>query len=62
MPKPWPNSCPPDLRRELESVLGWRSHGPAEIWGAMKEWAERHGVEPPAELPGEGSPETRLDQ
>lgn len=44
---PWPNSCPPDLRRFLEAVLGFRSHGPAELWGAFKDWAEVRGIEAP---------------
>lgn len=61
MTKTWPNSCPPDLREELERVLGWRSHGPAELWGAFKEWAERHGVEPPAELPDDPRPPISTD-
>ena len=48
----WPSNIPPDLRRQLESVMDARSYGAADIWGAVKEWLENHGVEP-VELPEE---------
>lgn len=50
-PMSWPQSIPPDLRRALEGVLSTRSHGPAEIWGEVRDWLEKHGVEAPERLP-----------
>jgi hypothetical protein len=50
-PRSWPRTCPPDLRRRFEEVLSWRSHGPAELWGAVEEWLTLHGVEAPDGLP-----------
>ena len=46
----WPQNCPPDLRRMLEGVLSQRSHGPAEVWGELRDWLVRHQVEAPADL------------
>jgi hypothetical protein len=48
---PWPQTVPPDLRARLEDVLGQRSHGAAEIWGEIRDWLVKHGVEPPDGLP-----------
>lgn len=57
MPAPWPNTCPPDLRRALDGVLAARSRGAAEVWGEVRDWLERHGVEPPPDLQEEQPPE-----
>ncbi len=43
----WPHSIPHDLRPRLEDVLGQRSHGPAEIWGEVRDWLVKHRVELP---------------
>ena len=55
----WPHSIPAGLRRRIETVLGQRSHGAAEIWGEIRDWLEEQGVEMPdsvtGELPIEGS-------
>lgn len=55
----WPSSCPQDLRDRLEMVLGFRSHGPQEIYGAVKEWAEKHEIEAPEGLPERPAGQTR---
>jgi hypothetical protein len=47
----WPKTCPPDLRRRLETVLSFRSFGAAEIWTELEEWLIAHGVAPPDDLP-----------
>lgn len=56
---PWPYSVPAGLRRRIESVLGQRSYGAAEIWGEIRDWLEENGVEMPKgiklEQPPEGS-------
>jgi hypothetical protein len=46
----WPNNIPPDLRRLLESVLSYRSVGAAEVWGEVRNWLIKHGVEAPERL------------
>lgn len=46
----WPASCPPDLQYKLETVLGFRSFGPQDLYAVFKEWAEEHRVEAPADL------------
>ena len=43
--KKWPNEVPPDLRYRLESVLSFRSFGPADVWGVVREWLEAQEVE-----------------
>lgn len=43
----WPHRIPAGLRNRLEAVLSQRSHGAAEIWGALQEWLEAEGVEKP---------------
>lgn len=54
----WPHSIPAGLRRRIDSVLGQRSHGAADIWGEVRDWLVEHGVEMPdgveVELPPEG--------
>jgi hypothetical protein len=55
---PWPQTVPPDLRPRLEDVLGQRSHGPAEIWGEIRDWLVKHGVEAPGGLPFDRPGET----
>lgn len=47
----WPNDCPADFRKAVQAVLDTRSHGAADVWGAVKEWLEAHGVEAPETLP-----------
>lgn len=47
VPPQWPNECPPDLRPRLEEVLSMRSHGPAEIWGVVKDWLVANRAEAP---------------
>ena len=44
----WPHNPPDDLRYALETVLSYRSKGPVDLYAAFRDWAERHGVEPPA--------------
>lgn len=56
----WPHTLPPDLRRRLEVVLSQRSHGPAEIWGEVRDWLVEHGVEAPA-LPEDTRYDGRVD-
>ena len=55
----WPHSIPEDLRRRLDAVLSQRHHGAAEIWGEIRDWLEKHGVEKPdaieAERPIDGA-------
>lgn len=56
---PWPHSIPAGLRNRLAEVLSFRNHGPAEIWGVVRDWMEENGVEMPegitVEQPPEGS-------
>lgn len=59
----WPNTIPEDLRRILSGTLATRSVGPAEVWGDLRDWLIRHGVEPPAHpLPEYRPPERGADQ
>lgn len=55
MSDPWPHRIPAGLRRRLESVLSQRSHGPAEIWGEVRDWLEAQGVEKPDHIHPETS-------
>ncbi len=48
---PWPYTVPEDLRPRLEAVLSFRSHGAAEIWGEVRDWLEKHGVDMPLDIP-----------
>lgn len=50
---PWPYSISVGLRRRIESVLGQRSHGAAEIWGEVRDWLEENGVEMPEGIEAE---------
>lgn len=56
----WPQTVPADLRPRLEEVLSYRSHGPAELWGVVREWLAEHAVEPPERLPEEPAPGPRF--
>lgn len=47
----WPQTIPPDLRRKLDSVMGYRSCGPQDVWGEIRDWLVMHGVEVPDDLP-----------
>lgn len=59
----WPNTIPEDLRRILTGTLATRSVGAAEVWGDLRDWLIRHGVEPPAHpLPEYRPPERGADQ
>jgi hypothetical protein len=59
----WPHSIPEGLRRRLEAVLSQRHHGPAEIWGEIRDWLEAQGVEKPAAIEVERSINSaQLDQ
>lgn len=45
---------PPDLRHQLDAVLGTRTRPlSADVWTELREWLERHRIEPPEELPRE---------
>ncbi|SFQ17709.1 hypothetical protein SAMN04488047_1449 [Tranquillimonas alkanivorans] len=46
----WPYTVPHDLKKRLEEVLSVRSHGPAEVWGEVRDWLEAKGVEMPEGL------------
>ena len=47
----WPQTIPPDLRRKLENVIGYRQFGPQDLWGEIREWLVAHGVDAPPQLP-----------
>jgi hypothetical protein len=49
----WPNTIPADLRRRLDAVLSLRSVGAPEVWGEVRDWLIKHGIEAPAQLPEE---------
>ena len=53
---PWPNTIPADLRRLLDSTLSHRSVGAAEIWGDVRAWLIKHGVDAPERLPEDPPP------
>jgi hypothetical protein len=56
LPMLWPKTVPDDLRRRLEEVLGYRNRpAPQDVWGALLEWLEGEGIEPP-------SPSSSLDK
>lgn len=50
---PWPNSIPADLRRTLDGTLSQRGVGSAQVWGDVRDWLIKHGVEAPKILPEE---------
>lgn len=50
-PANWPQTIPPDLRRKLENVMGYRQFGPQDLWGEIREWLVAHGVDAPEVLP-----------
>lgn len=47
----WPHTIPADLRRRLESVMGFRSFGPTDVWAELCDWMIEHGVPAPEKLP-----------
>lgn len=47
----WPNNIPVDLRRRLDAVLSLRSCGAPEVWGEVRDWLIKHGIEAPERLP-----------
>jgi hypothetical protein len=57
LPMPWPHSIPAGLRNRLAEVLSFRNHGPAEVWGAVRDWLEENGVEMPEGIEVERAPE-----
>ena len=59
----WPHTPPDDLRYALEAVLSFRSKGPADLYAVFRDWAERHGLDPPdgAWRPGKRLPQIYED-
>ncbi len=57
----WPQTIPPDLRRRLDGVMGFRSFGPNDVWGELRDWLVLHGVEAPAKLPEHDGPKGQQD-
>lgn len=51
----WPQTIPADLRPRLAEVLSFRNCGPAEVWGAVRDWLEANGVEMPEGIKAEQS-------
>ena len=48
----WPANIPHDLALMLDELDRHRdSPAPADIWGAVREWLDRHGVDAPDTLP-----------
>jgi hypothetical protein len=59
----WPNTIPEDLRQRLTGTLAARSVGPAEVWGDLRDWLIRHGIQPPDQpLPEIERPARFFDQ
>lgn len=46
----------------LDRALSARSHGPAELWGEVRDWLILHGVEAPEKLPEDVKIERWIDQ
>ena len=39
-----PENIPDDLRKQLETVLGFKTHpNPADIWAVVREWLAERG-------------------
>lgn len=53
---PWPHTIPEGLRNRLAEVLSFRNHGPAEVWGAVRDWLVENGVEMPDHIRPEAGP------
>lgn len=34
----WSQNIPPDPRRRLKNVTGYRPFGPQDLWGEIREW------------------------
>lgn len=49
--KPLPEICPNDLRERIETVLGFRSYGPSELYGVVREWIAEQEAKEPSEPP-----------
>lgn len=49
----WSQTIPDDLRRRLENVMGYRSFGPQDLWGEIREWLAANDLPPPAESSGD---------
>ncbi|MEM7667406.1 MAG: hypothetical protein AAF250_16265 [Pseudomonadota bacterium] len=47
-----PELLPDDLRHRLETVMGFRYHGAADLYAAFREWFEQQNVVRP--IDGEG--------
>ncbi|MEM1152211.1 MAG: hypothetical protein AAGI03_16990 [Pseudomonadota bacterium] len=56
---PWPRDCPSDLHTALSEVLSLRNQNAQEVWGNVREWLVKHGVEAPDDLPKQPAPETK---
>ena len=58
----WPSMIPHDLRNYLLDLERMRCPTtPQDQWGAIKEWLEKHGVEPPDHmLPVSPNPEGKM--
>lgn len=51
----WPKSIPSDLRNRIEEVMGFRTRPSGQdVWGAVHDWREANGVEPPPHLQDDG--------
>lgn len=46
----WPHNIPVDLRPRLAAAMSMRNCGPAEVWGEIRDWLEKHKVEMPEEI------------
>lgn len=56
----WPKSVPDNLRPGLDAVLGYRNRPTSQdVWGAVLEWLEAEGVQPPDEQPHIAQPVIR---
>lgn len=52
MAMPWPSTIPHDLAQRFAELDQYRSPpNDADRWNTIKEWLERHEVEPPDNLP-----------
>lgn len=58
----WPQDIPEDLRKQLETVMGYRTFAPIDVWAAIKEWLESHDVPAPDSLPKPERRERFTDQ
>ena len=57
----WPNKIPPHLLRVRDAVLLQRDCAAPEVWGEVRDWLIKHGVEAPNRLPEDVPPEGPCD-